>query len=658
MLLNDNWFFEMDAQRVPVTLGHTWNAADGQTAGKDPVPGRPDGAYRRCRFCCTHTLTVRPADTAGPAYLPFEGVNAVAEVFVNGHLAGQHRGGYTAFWLDIAPFLHEGDNALAVYADNSPFADVAPLDADFTFYGGIYRDVHLYFKPPVHLAFLPLGRRALQVLPGAVSRQSGEVQLSLLPQNASGADLDARLILQVLDEETAVCTKTVPLHLPSGQSVPVRETLMVAQPHLWHGRKDPFLYTVHAALYVGGQCVDSACVKTGLRFYAVDRKKGFFLNGEAYPLRGVSRHQDCDGLGNALTRREHDEDFQILYDIGATAVRLAHYPQAEYFYDLCDAAGLVVWAEIPFVNSIGGSGSFEKPDAVRRAFFENVHTQLREMIRQNGHHAAICFWGVENEVHREYDAVMRPLMRSLYACAKAEDALRPVTHAVNIVEGCAWQSDLYAWNYYPGWYGSSRRLLGSFMDSQRRSRKKPLAISEYGAGGCTGQHTLSKKRPRHAGAWHPEEYQALCHESFVRQITRRPYLWATFVWNLFDFGCAARREGERFGINDKGLVTFDRKVKKDAYYVYKAAWSTEPVVYIVSRRFCERPAGKTCIKVYSNLPSLTLQCGAQSFALRAKRGAARPYVFEKTVRLARGENVVACASSDGSAHDRIVLRGV
>lgn len=320
MLLNDNWFFEMDAQRVPVTLGHTWNAADGQTAGKDPVPGRPDGAYRRGRFCYTRTLTVRPADTAGPAYLLFEGVNAVAEVFVNGHLAGQHRGGYTAFWLDIAPFLHEGDNALAVYADNSPFADVAPLDADFTFYGGIYRDVHLYFKPPVHLAFLPLGRRALQVLPGAVSRQSGEVQLSLLPQNASGADLDARLILQVLDGETAVCTKTVPLHLPSGQSVPVRETLTVAQPHLWHGRKDPFLYTVRAALYVGGQCVDSACVKTGLRFYTVDRKKGFFLNGEAYPLRGVSRHQDRDGLGNALTRREHDEDFQILYDIGATAV--------------------------------------------------------------------------------------------------------------------------------------------------------------------------------------------------------------------------------------------------------------------------------------------------------------------------------------------------
>lgn len=656
--MNENWIFEMDGRRSPVTLGHTWNAVDGQTAGPDPVPGRPDGAYRRGRFGYTRTLQVSEADLKQQAYLLFEGVNAVAEVFVNGRLAGCHRGGYTAFWVHISPFLHAGENELAVFADNSPFPDVAPIDADFTFYGGIYRDVHLYFKAPVHLAPLPLGRRGLKVLPGDVSAQRGEVRVFALPKNTTASDVQAELVLELLDGETPVCAKTVALTLPAGQSVPVEETLAVTKPHLWNGRKDPFLYTLRAALRLDGQCVDRNSVKTGLRFYHVDRKKGFFLNGQPYPLRGVSRHQDRDGLGNALTRREHEEDFQILYDIGATAVRLAHYPQAEYFYDLCDAAGLVVWAEIPFVNTIGGSGSFENPDPARRAFFENVHTQLREMIRQNGHHASICFWGVENEVHREYDGVMHPLMRSLYACAKEEDPSRPVTHAVNIGEGCAWQSDLYAWNYYPGWYGTHRGDLGRFMDGQRRSRKKPVAISEYGAGGCTGQHTFSKKRPRHDGVWHPEEYQALCHESFVRQIRRRPYLWATFVWNLFDFGCAARREGARFGINDKGLVTFDRKVKKDAYFVYQAAWSDKPVVHIASRRFDPRPAGKTCIKVYANVPSVTLQCGGQSFALRARRGAQKPYVFEKTVRLHRGENKITCAAPDGTAHDSIVLHGV
>lgn len=643
MKINDNWTFEKEGCAEQVTLPHTWNNVDGQTGVKNYEPGKFNIDYWRgeCRYC--RRLTLDDTYRGKQVYLLFEGVNATARVLVNRKLAGEHAGGYTAFQLDITDLIQIGENELEVRVDNSHFQTVAPLDADFTFYGGIYRDVHLIARERVCLGCESKSYKQLKVRADGVSWYSAAVTVTAWPENHLEEPVDAVLEISVREGEKTVAQATHPVRIRSGEQIKAEETFTIENPHLWNGRQDPFRYLVTARLLVAGGETDCAEARVGLRYFRVDQDEGFFLNGEPYPLRGVSRHQDRDGLGNALTEKEHREDFQILYDIGATAVRLAHYPQADFFYDLCDEYGLIVWAEIPFVNTVGGSGSYDQPDAQRRTFFGNVRSQLVEMIRQNYNHPSICFWGLENEVAARFDKVMIPFMEELYALARKEDDTRLITHAVNIREGRKWKSDLYAWNYYPGWYGTTRHDLGRFMDSQRRSVKKPVAISEYGAGGSIHQHTFSKRKPNPDGEWHPEEYQALCHESFIRQIQKRNYLWATFVWNLFDFGSNRRHEGDRYGVNDKGLVTFDRKVKKDAYYVYQAAWSEQPVLHLASRRYDRRPAGKTWVKIYTNLPEVRLTCGEQSFTL--KRRGRVPFILKKKLLLRPGENVITAAGA-------------
>lgn len=638
MKINENWLFEKEGTQQMVTLPHTWNAVDGQRGSKEYKPGGQDIDYWRgeCRYSRSLTLDESYADKQ--VYLRFDGVNTIAKVSVNGKLVGAHIGGYTAFQFDITSLVHAGENTLEVLADNSARQTVAPLSADFTFYGGIYRDVHLIAKDRVCLGSEPGNYKCVKVRQDSVNHQSAAITVTAWPENHLEREVDAALEITVSDGERAVATASRNISLSSGEAGTVQESFEINAPHLWNGRKDPFRYRVSVRLLVDGRETDCAESLVGLRFFHVDPKKGFFLNGEAYPLRGVSRHQDRDGLGNAITEKEHREDFQILYDIGATSVRLAHYPQADLFYDLCDEYGIVVWAEIPFVDIVGGSGSYEHPDEERAAFFASTKSQLTELIRQNYNHPSICFWGLENEVRAKYNDVMVLFMEELYALAKTEDSTRLVTHADNHVGARVWKSDLYAWNYYPGWYGGSRRGLGSFMDSQHRTYKKPVAISEYGAGGSVNQHTFSKKKPVPTGLWHPEEYQSLCHESFIRQIQKRDYLWATYVWNLFEFASNWRHEGDRFGVNDKGLVTFDRKIKKDAYYIYQAAWSDHPVLHIASRRYQERPAGKTLIKIYTNLPQVTLTAGGRTYTLTSKGKA--PFVLSKKIKLSPGEYTI------------------
>lgn len=658
MKINDNWLFEKEGACRPVTLPHTWNNRDGQVGSQNFTRGSFDIDYWRgeCRY--SRTLTLDESCAEKQVYLLFEGVNTVARVLVNGQTAGEHWGGYTAFQLDITPLIHTGENTLEVLVDNTHLQTVAPLDADFTFYGGIYRDVHLIVRERVCLGSEAGNYRGLKVRSDRVSRDSAAVTVTAWPENHGADPVEATLEFAVYDGEKAVAAASRTVTLPAGGADEIQNTFEIDQPHLWSGRKDPFRYRVTARLTVDDKPVDETEEWIGLRYFHVDPKKGFFLNGEAYPLRGVSRHQDRDGLGNAITEAEHREDFQILYELGATAVRLAHYPQASLFYSLCDEYGIVVWAEIPFVNTVGGSGSYAQPDKERQKFFETTKSQLVELIRQQYNHPSICFWGTENEVAAKFDDVMIPFMEELYALARAEDSTRLVTHAVNHPVGRKWQSDLYAWNYYPGWYGASRHDLGRFMDSQRRAVKKPVAISEYGAGGSIHQHSFSKKKPRPDGDWHPEEYQSLCHEAFIRQIQKRDYLWATFVWNLFEFASNWRHEGERYGVNDKGLVTFDRKVKKDAYYLYQAAWSGQPVLHIASRRYAERPVGKTSVKIYTNLPQVTLTAGGRTHTLTG-RGRA-PFVLSKKIRLAAGENKIAVSGTrDGvEVRDEITITGI
>lgn len=657
MKINDQWLFEKEGKCERITLPHTWNVEDGQRGSKNPPNPRYIDYWRgECRYSRAIVLDESYRDKQ--IFILFEGVNTVARVLINGVLAGEHHGGYTAFELDITDLVHMGENQLEVYVDNSHLQTVAPLEADFTFYGGIYRDVHLLAKERFCLGSEDKNYRAVKVRQNQVNDAAASITVTAWPSNYRENPADALLEFLVLDGEQTVAAISHGIHLLAGSRTEVSQTFTIDRPHLWSGRRDPFRYRVVATLTENGRELDRAETFMGLRFFHVDPQRGFFLNGESYPLRGVSRHQDRDGMGNAVTESEHREDFQILYDIGATAVRLAHYPQADLFYDLCDEYGIVVWAEIPLVDEVGGRGSYEEPDADRSAFFSTTKSQLVELIRQNYNHPSICFWGTENEVAAKFDDVMIPFMEELYALARAEDSTRLVTHAVNHPVGRKWQSDLYAWNYYPGWYGASRHDLGRFMGSQHRAVKKPVAISEYGAGGSIHQHSFSKKKPQPDGDWHPEEYQSLCHESFIRQIQKRDYLWATFVWNLFEFASNWRHEGERYGVNDKGLVTFDRKVKKDAYYLYQAAWSNQPVLYIASRRYVQRPVGRTPVKIYTNLPQVTLTAGGRTYTLTGKGRA--PFVLCKKIRIKTGENTIEVSGlRDGQEfRDKVVLTGI
>lgn len=627
----------------PVTVPHTWNAVDGQdgcTSGKNINETdyyRGDGWYRA-------TLPASHAAQDGKRlFLRFAGVNMQCWLYVNGQLAGSHQGGYTAFCLEITPFMLPGQNTLLAVRVNNVFSQqIAPLTADFTFYGGIYREVELLEKEAISFCRTGPGATALAVATPEVTRDKAVCTLSAVVENQGQAE-KAIQVKATFDGQTEAQRHVI----PAGESCLVTFLFTVEQPHLWHGRKDPYLYEAVITLWDGTAQLDDAAAEVGFRFFHVDPEKGFFLNGESYPLRGVSRHQDREGKGNALTIAEHEEDFQILYDIGATAVRLAHYPQAACFYQLCDRAGILVWAEIPFVDLVGGEGGYAQPNDDRAAFFAVTKQQLIELIRQHKQHPSIVCWGLQNEVKAKFDQVMQPFMEELHALAKQEDPTRLTTQATNQKTAHGWKSDLIAWNVYPGWYGMRRTQLGWFMDKMRAGRQ-PMGISEYGAGGNHLQHERRPRKPRHNGQWHPEEYQTLCHEAFMKRIEERPYLWCTFVWNLFDFGSDGRNEGDHPGMNDKGLVSFDRKVKKDAYYMYQASWSKTPMVHIAESRFTPRPQKKADLKIYSNLEQVDIYLNGKHLGTKRQQDNRQRCIFVfKNKRLAPGKNEIRAVAKQG-----------
>lgn len=640
--LEDGFQFSADMCRFEkIQIPHTWNAADGQ----DGCPGgkdinetdyyRGDGWYRT-------TLTLSAESLHKRHFLRFEGANMRCDVFLNEQLIGSHEGGYTAFCLEITDVLREGGNLLAVKVNNAFSQRIAPLTADFTFYGGLYREVELIETEKLCFSRTQLAARGLRLIPSSVSDASASCRVEATLENREAEEKTIRVRARFGD---SVQTKTI--QIASGQNLAIGFDFRIDRPHLWNGREDPYLYSASMELSANGETIDTLWDEAGLRYFHIDREKGFFLNGRPYPLRGVSRHQDREALGNALTEAQHDEDFQILYDIGATAVRLAHYPQAEYFYRLCDRHGILVWAEIPFVDLVGGNGSYENPNTDREAFFEITKQQLTELIEQNRNHPAIFCWGLQNEVKAQFDDVMIPFTNELHALAKRLDPTRYTTQATNQKTAYHWKSDLIAWNIYPGWYGMNRRQLGSFLDKMRCDR--PVGISEYGAGGNHLQHAERPKKPLHNGSFHPEEYQTLCHESFLRQIDRRDYLWATFVWNLFDFGSDGRNEGNRPGMNDKGLVSFDRKVKKDAYYVYQSRWSKTPMLQIAQSRCIQRKRAKTEIKVYSNTDAVTLFVNGKQISTKEQKKNKQPGIFRwKGCRLQKGKNKIIAIARAGS----------
>ena len=571
--LKDNWQFTgKDGVEQVVQIPHSWNALDGYTGGNNYVRG--SFLYRK--------IFRKPEFKAGQeqVYLEFQGVNSSASVRLNGQAVMEHDGGYSTFRANITDLL-EDENLLEVTVDNSVTEKVYPQQADFTFYGGIYREVSLLVVNRDHFDLDYYGTPGIKVT-STHENGTGKVQVETYLSDDAKGEVQVKL----LDDKGAVVAEG------TGQDV----TMTIDNVHLWDGVEDPYLYTAVATLVQDGQEVDQVQTAFGVRTFAIDPKKGFILNGRVYPLRGVSRHQDRRGKGNAISRADHDEDMDLIREMGANTIRLAHYQHDQYFYDLCDKYGMVVWAEIPYISRHMPEGR------------ENTFSQMRELIVQNYNHPSIVVWGLSNEItiankHRED---MLDNHYKLNDFVHKMDPTRPTTLACYAMCGpfnkVAHISDVVAWNLYLGWYVPGLFLNDwwiSFFHAKYPNRA--LGYSEYGAEGMPNLHSSKPKRGDHT-----EEYQAIYHEFMLECFERHPYLWATHVWNMFDFAADARDQGGEPGMNHKGLVTFDRKTKKDSFYLYKAWWSKVPFVHLCSSRYVDRPESVTTVKVYSNQDSVEL----------------------------------------------------
>ena len=610
-----------------VDLPHTWNAGDA-------LSGKPD--YKRGIGNYRKTITV-PDDWKGKrVFIRFEGVNNVADMFVNGCHAGRHKGGYGAFTFDLTDGLRYGaENTFLVRVSNAENLEIMPLVGDFNFYGGIYRNVSLIVAEPVHISMRDYGSSGVRLVQKSVSRESAQVDAVVQLSNDSGSGAEAELRVRLLDGEKEVLASSSAVSLPAGESSH-SIGFSLENPHLWNGKEDPFLYTAEVSLWQDGRMIDRVEQPLGLRYYSIDPEKGFFLNGRHLQLRGVCRHQDRAEVGNALRPWHHDEDAAIMAEMGVNAVRLAHYPQSSYFYDLMDRYGFIVWAEIPF---IGPGGYSDEGFVDIEAFRENGKEQLREMIRQHYNHPSICLWGIFNELSMRGDSPV-PYIEELDAIAHEEDPTRPTTSASNIDGELNFVTDAIAWNRYDGWYGGTPADLGKWLDRTHEEHPELcIAISEYGAGASIyhQQDTVVKSEP--VSWWHPENWQTQYHIDNWRELSSRPFVWGSFVWNMFDFGAAHRHEGDRPGINDKGLVTFDRKVRKDAFYFYQANWRDDiPVLYLADRRCTERVRKVQTFRAFTNFPEAELFVNGRSCG-KAGADSLRVVTWEN-VELSPGRNEI------------------
>lgn len=639
--LNSSWRFTPGyetGKRVytEITLPHTWN--------HDALVGKAD--YYRGLGNYEKDIMISEKWKGKKLFLYFKGVNTIANVFVNGRHAAEHRGGYTAFAVDITSMVNYGEkNVVWVRVNNAPQLDVMPLLGDFNMYGGIYRDVELIITEPIHFSLSDFASEGVYLTQEKVSREQADLKVKVLCEGELTASVKMKFYLKDA-EGKEIIKKEQPL--AAGQ-YSVELPLTVKKPHLWNGRKDPYLYHMVVELVDGEKVMDRIEDRIGLRYFKVDPEKGFFLNGERLQLRGVCRHQDRAEIGNALLPLHHREDMEIMAEMGVNAVRLAHYPQDKLVYDLCDEYGFVVWAEIPF---IGPGGYRDKGFVDQPSFKENGKYQLYELILQNYNHPSICFWGLFNELKQAGDDPV-DYIGELNRLAHRLDPGRLTTSASNQGGEINEVTDIIAWNQYYGWYGGEPAGIGDWADAvHQQYPQRGIGISEYGAGASILHQQENLIKPAASSYWHPENWQTYFHEEHWKAIDCRPFLWGTFVWNMFDFGAAHRREGEIDGKNDKGLVTFDRKVKKDAFYFYKANWNEEdPMVYIAERRLVKRSEGTQQIKVYSNQATVELFLNGHS--LGKKKGEYGTFIWEKA-DLNKGINEIV-ARTDTGLEDKIQI---
>ena len=639
ILLNNDWNFRFSHQvqkgtEVRVDLPHTWNA-------QDALSGKID--YKRGIGNYEKNLFIRPEWKGKRLFIRFEGVNNIADVFINRRHIGEHRGGYGAFIFEITGKVEYGkENSILVRVNNGEQLDIMPLVGDFNFYGGIYRDVHLLITDETCISPLDYASPGVRLIQDSVSHRYAKVRAIVDLSNGSSGNQEVELNVRLLDGQRVVKEGTKNVNLSGNEVMQQELTFEIDQPHLWNGRQDPFLYQAEVTLFRNGQMVDRVTQPLGLRFYRIDPDKGFFLNRKHLPLQGVCRHQDRSEVGNALRPQHHEEDVALMLEMGVNAVRLAHYPQATYFYDLMDKNGIIVWAEIPFV---GPGGYNDKGFVDLPAFRANGKEQLKELIRQHYNHLSICVWGLFNELTELGDNPVE-YIKELNVLAHQEDTTRPTTSASNQMGDLNFITDAIAWNRYDGWYGGTPADLGKWLDRMHKDHPEIcIAISEYGAGASIyhQQDSLVKTVP--TSWWHPENWQTYYHIENWKTISSRPYVWGSFVWNMFDFGAAHRTEGDRPGINDKGLVTFDRKVRKDAFYFYKANWNREePMLYLTGKRNTVRTQRLQTIIAFTN------QAGAELFVNGKSYGKTTPDSYAilewKNVELQPGENEIKVVSTN------------
>ena len=624
-----------------VNVPHTWNADDMQKKTNNFYAGV---AYYRKHYVFPESLEGKRL------FLRFEGVGACAEVYVNGYLVGTHKGAYSAFVCEIGSQVRLGEeNEIVVKSDNVARPDVIPVNhALFGVYGGIYRPVWLIVTEPCNIVVNDCASPGVYITQKNVSKQSADVSVRVKLDNAT-------LAPAALELENAIYTregKLVKVHRQSFELTPQGvqnyvSDFKISHPHLWQGREDPYLYKVVSRLKQDGQVIDEVIQPLGLRKYEAVAGKGFFLNGKKYPMYGVTRHQDWWGMGSALTNREHDFDLEQIMEVGATTVRFAHYQQSDYIYSRCDTLGLIIWAEIPFVNRVTGQE------------WDNVHQQMRELIRQSFNHPSIYVWGIHNEVYHPH-GYTAALTQSVHDLCKLEDpdrytvAVNGYGHAEHPVNG---NTDIQGMNRYFGWYEKKIQDIKPWIEKMEKEYPwQRLMLTEYGADANIEHQTELLGDALNWGSdFYPETFQTKTHEYQWGVISQHPYILASYLWNMFDFAVPQWKRGGVDARNMKGLITFDRKIRKDAFYWYKANWSKEPVLYLTQRRNTERERRETSVTVYSNLGTPRVFLNGRELDGVRKGYTDVHYIFDQ-VTLAEGRNVLrAVIVSDGKEYtDEIV----
>ncbi len=600
--INRKWAFSKQATSVPselpmnwdwVNLPHSWNAIDGQ-----------DGDSDFFRGTCYYVRKLEKLDLpeADKYYLEIKGANSSADVYVNGKVLAHHDGGYSTWRVDVTNTL-KADNLIVIAVDNSANDKVYPQMADFTFYGGLYRDVNIICVSEAHFDLSYHGGPGLMITP-EINGADAKVEIETWITNPVANQV---IKYAIKDADGKVVSEK--------ETADTKVTLDIQNVHRWHGKKDPYLYTAELELVVDGKAIDNISSRFGCRTFKIDPENGFILNGEEYPLRGVSRHQDRWGFGNALLPEHHKEDIELICEVGATTIRLAHYQHDQYFYDLCDEKGLVIWAEIPYISKHMPTGR------------DNTISQMKELVIQNYNHPSIVVWGLSNEITMQGDddpdllenhRILNDLVHEL---DKTRKTVVAALSMCNIDSPYIQIPDAVSYNHYFGWYGGETSMNGPWFDNfHAKYPNIPIGCSEYGCE-ALNWHTSNPQQGDYT-----EEYQAYYHEELIKQLFSRKYMWATHVWNMFDFGADSRNEGGENGQNHKGLVTFDRKYKKDSFYAYKAWLSDEKFVHICGKRYVDRVEDVTKVTVYSNLPEVELFANGKS--LGKKQSAEHFFYFD------------------------------